>query len=132
MNKRKLSSALGVFFGLYLIGFAICCFAISIILAIAKDIDFTFTMFMFPVLGIATIVGACVLKKSILATRIIYTISTVAYVATLIFFAVMGLYKEISLIPVLFIVFAGLGIVATVFAFLTKNKNVKNDEIENN
>lgn len=132
MNKRKTSLVLGVVFGLYLIGFAICCFAISIVLAIAKDVDLTFTMFAFPVLGVTTIVGACFSKKSIVATRIIYLISTTAYVGTLILFVIMGLYSELSLLPVLFIVFAGLGITATVFAFLTKNENTKNDVIENN
>lgn len=120
MNKQKSTLIMGVIYGLYLIGFAVCCFAISIVLALAKNIDLTFTMFVFPVLGIATIVGAIISKKSILATRIIYLISTIAYVATILFFAITGLFSEISVASIVFIVFAVLGIVATTFAFLTK------------
>lgn len=130
MIKNKATVTLGVIFGLYLIAFAFFCLAISIVIAIAKDIDFTFTLYVFPVLGIATIIGACVLKKCVVATRVIYTISTVAYVATLIFFATAGLYSEVSLLPMLFIVLAVVGIVATVFAYLVKNEKIEKSQVE--
>lgn len=125
MDKRKVTLLTSVVFGLYLIAFAVVCFALSIAVAIVTDIDFTFTMFLFPVLGVSTIIGACISKKSIILTRVILTISTAAYIATLIFFATVGLYKEISVISILFIVLAVLGIVATVFSYLTKNDKVQ-------
>lgn len=130
MDRKKATVTLGVIFGLYLVAFAFFCFVISIAIAIAKDINFTFAMFVSPVLGVATIVGACLLKKCVIATRVIYTVSTVAYVATLIFFATVGLYSEVSLWPILFIVFAVLGIAATVFAYLVKTEKTETPKAE--
>ena len=132
MEKRKTATVLGVIFGLYLIAFAFCCFVLGIVIAIAKNIDFTFTMFVFPVLGIATIISAFLSKKAIITTQIIYLISTIAYIAMLIFFAVIGLYKEVSIIVVVFFIFAILAIVATIFAFLSKNTLSKNESNEIN
>ena len=89
-------------------------------------------MFVFPVLGIATIISAFLSKKAIITTQIIYLISTIAYIAMLIFFAVIGLYKEVSIIVVVFFIFAILAIVATIFAFLSKNTLSKNESNEIN
>ena len=127
MNKRKITFALGIVYGLYLFAFAFCCLALSIAIAMVTDINVVFTIYVFPVLGVLTIIAACISKKSIIATRVILTISTVAYIATLIFFATIGLFKEATLFAVLFIVFAILGIVATVFSYLTKNDKVQSE-----
>lgn len=125
MNKQKLTLIMGIIYGLYLFGFAVCCFSITIVIALATNIDLTFTMFVFPILGIATIIGAIISKKSILTTRIIYLISTIAYIATILFFATTGLFNEISAASIVFIVFAIFSIVATTFAFLTKQTNMQ-------
>lgn len=124
MVKRKLTLISGIIFGLYLIGFAAISFVLSVVIAIAKDIDLTFMIFVFPVLGIATVVGACVYKKSIIVTRIIYTISTIAYIAALVFFGIMGMYQKVSLITVLFFVFAILGILMTIISYLIKIEKI--------
>lgn len=125
MNKKKLAGVLGVLFGLYLIAFAVCCYVISIVLALAKDIDFIYSIFVFPVLGIATIVGAILLKKSRIFTRIIYTISTISYIGVLIFFAIVGLFNQMSWAIILFGLFAIIGIVATTFSYLIKEESTQ-------
>lgn len=125
MNKRKITFALGIVYGLYLFAFAFCCLALSIAIAMVTDINVVFTIYVFPVLGVLTIIAACLSKKSIIFTRVVYTISTIAYLAMIILFIVVGLYAEITFMTAMFIVFAIFGIVLTVISYLVKKEEIQ-------
>lgn len=131
MKKRTSAIIFGVLFGLGMIAYAYFSFIIAIVVSLKFEIDLTPAIFAFPVLGIATIIGACLIKKSVLVTRIIYCISTLFYIASQIFLFSIGLFSEFSLTMLLFILLMIIGILATIFAFLTKTQqSINPTEIE--
>ena len=122
MVKNKLSMIFGILFGICLLPFAYFCFVLSIVLAISKGIDFAVMIYIFPVLAIITIVGACIINKAIIATRIIFSITLATYIGSIIFLATTGIFADNFIFVLIFSVFAVIGILATIFAYLAKPK----------
>lgn len=120
MTKKIFSIVLGVLFGIYLIAFAYFSFVMGIVISFKFDIDMTFTIIAFPVLGVATIVGACLIKKCITYTRIAYSLSTLFYVAYIILLFALQLFSEFNAMMLVFIAFIIISITATILAFLIK------------
>ncbi len=122
MTKRTFAVVLGVLFGIYLIAFAYFSFVMSIVISLKFDINLSFTIIAFPVLGVATIVGACLAKKCIMYTRIIYTISALCYVSYIVLLFAVQVFSEFSVTMLVFIAFVIISVIATILVFLTKKQ----------
>ena len=128
MAKRTTVIILGVLFGLYLMAFTYFSFVMGIVISLKLDIDLSFTIIAFPVLGLATIIGACFIKKHVWISRITFSISTVFYVAYQVFLFTSNIFSEFNFIMLIFITFALIGIAATIISFITKSKQLVNTE----
>ena len=122
MTKRTFAVVLGVLFGIYLMAFAYFSFVMSIVISLKFDINLSFTIIAFPVLGVATIVGACLTKKCIMYTRVIYTLSALCYVSYIVLLFAVQVFSEFSVTMLVFIAFVIISIIATILVFLTKKQ----------
>ena len=96
--------------------------AIGIALAFAGK-NFAFMFYVFGVLFVATIVGLCLVKKTIIVTRIINAITTATLLASTIYLGVLGLYSDGIGMLVYWSGVTLLGVIATIFAMLCRRKD---------
>ena len=119
MKKNNAVIALGVLFGLGLIGVGFAYFVLSIALAFVNHGWFIYVAFAMGALALVAIVGSCFARSKICVSRITLGIALIGYIASIIcLFALVGF--SMGLLPVLLLAVLILGVVAFVLTFLIK------------
>jgi len=122
MKINKTTMIFGILFGLALLPLAYVYFALGFALAFSNNGWFIYVSFVMAGLGIATFVGALLVNKFVIVTRVIFTLSTCVFLASIIYLAVIGLFAE-NIGLLMFLVAIGVwAVLSTIFAFLSKPK----------
>ena len=129
MKSKKPIVALGIIFGLTLFGIAYLSLVYGVIISLAYKLDlFAYVMmYGFGVLGIITIIGACLALKNIKATRVMLTIPLVLLLAVFVFLLII--VPGFSPLVLLYVADFVIGLIPTILAFKYKEPQQNPQEI---
>jgi hypothetical protein len=118
--KHKVPTIIfGIFFAIALAVLAYFTLVLGIALVFMNNGWFIYFAYLFGGLSIATFIGACLTKKCIKYTRIIYTISLAVNLFIAIYVCFIEGIQDVMGIVYLYFGISILGIIATVFAVIT-------------
>lgn len=129
MKFNKLSLGFGLAFGITLLPLTYLNIMLGIVLAFA-GLDIGFTLILYPVMGLATIIASILALKNVWVTRIVNMLSSLMVLATIILFAIYGLLESGFLLVLLYFISFVIGLLSVVFAWIAKNKKKEIEQVQ--
>ena len=123
MKKNTAAMVFGIIFGLGIAGLGYFNIFLALIVSLAKKGDFiSYFIYIYPALGVVSIVGAAFARKNIVVTRIMLLIPNVVHIAIIAYTSIIAALTANMLLFALYAFVAVLGIISLLFALTAKNK----------
>jgi hypothetical protein len=121
MKFNKLSLGFGIAFGVTMLALTYLNIVLGIVLAFL-GVDTGVLVFLYPILGVATIIASILTLKNVWVARIVNLISALAVLATVVLYGVVGLLSKAFILVLLYIISFVIGLISVIFAWKAKNK----------
>lgn len=124
MKKNTAAMVLGIIFGLGIAGLGYFNIFLALIASLAKKGDFiAYFIYIYPALGVISIVGAAFARKNIVTTRIMLLIPNVVHIALIAYTSIIGALTANILLFALYVFVAIFGIISLLLALSAKNRD---------